>query len=81
VPEERRRNADKRSIGKLDFAPFDHVDGLLVHDDFMVTGLDEPACDVLELLACLDEEVVALRDLDCDALSRVAGPDVEARVA
>lgn len=36
---------------------------------------------MLELLPRLDEEVVAGGDLDGDAAARVAGPDVEARVA
>ncbi len=47
----------------------------------MVAGLDEPARQVLELLAGLDQQVVALRDLDGNALARVARPDVQARIA
>jgi hypothetical protein len=47
----------------------------------VVAGLDEPARHVLELLAGLHQQVVALRDLDGDALARVARPDVQARVA
>lgn len=47
----------------------------------MVSGLDEPAGDVLDLLAGLDEEVVALGDLDGDTGAGIACPDVEAGVA
>jgi hypothetical protein len=47
----------------------------------VVSGLDQTARRVLELLARLDEEVVPLRDLDGDAVPRVAGPDVQTRVA
>lgn len=46
----------------------------------MIAGLDKPTGDVLDLLAGLDEEVVALGDFDGDAVAGVAGPDVEARV-
>ena len=47
----------------------------------MVAGLDEPARQVLELLAGLDQQVVALRDLDGNALARVARPDVQTWIA
>ena len=47
----------------------------------MVAGLDEPTGNVLDLLAGLYEEVVALGNLDGDAVAGVAGPDVEAGVA
>ncbi len=47
----------------------------------MVAGLDKSARQVLELLAGLDQQVVALRDLDGNALARIARPDVQTRVA
>lgn len=81
MPEEGRRNADQRPVGQARPAVVDDVDRLVVDDDLVVAGLDEPAGEVLELLAGLDQQVVALGDLDGDALARVAGPDVQARVA
>ena len=47
----------------------------------MQTGFDQPAGNVLELLARLDEEVPAWGYLDCDAFARVACPDVQAWIA
>jgi hypothetical protein len=47
----------------------------------VVTGLDETARDVLELLARLDQQVVTLGDLDGDSLACVARPDVQAGIA
>jgi hypothetical protein len=35
---------------------------------------------VFQLFASLDKKVVAVRDLDRDTLSGVAGPDVQARI-
>lgn len=81
VPEEGARYPDERPVRELAPPPLDRLDRLLVDDDLVVPGLDEPARDVLELLARLDEEVVARRDLDRDALARVARPDVQTRVA
>lgn len=43
----------------------------------MKSSLDQPAGDVLELFSGLDEQVVALGDLDSDALSCIACPDVQ----
>jgi hypothetical protein len=45
------------------------------------TSLDEATRDVLDLLAGLDKEVVAGRDLHRNAVAGVTGPDVEAGVA
>jgi hypothetical protein len=42
--------------------------------------LDETPGDVLDLLARLDKKVVSGRNLDGDAVSGVAGPDVKARI-
>lgn len=81
VPEESARYPDERPVGELAPPPLDGLDRLVVDDDLVVARLDEPARDVLELLARLDEEVVAGRDLDGYALARVARPDVQARVA
>jgi hypothetical protein len=47
----------------------------------VVSSLDQPTRGVLELLARLHEEVVPGRNLDGNAVARVAGPDVEAGVA
>ena len=81
MPKEGRRDAHKRPLGDLLLAGRDHVDRLLVHHDLVESGLDQAARDVLELLAGLDEQVVALGDLDGDALPCVAGPDVQPGVA
>lgn len=81
MPEEGARDADEGPVGELGLALLDDLEGALVDDDLVVAGLDEAAGDVLDLLAGLDEEVVAGRDLDGDAGARVAGPDVEAGVA
>lgn len=81
MPKQRARDPDERAVGELRLARLNHVEGALVDDDLVVARLDEAAGNVLDLLAGLDEEVVARRDLDGDAGARVAGPDVEARVA
>jgi hypothetical protein len=80
MPKQRARDSHQRPIGELDLAPFNSLNGALVDDDLMVSGLDESTGDVLDLFAGLDEEVVALGNLDGNARSRVAGPDVEAGV-
>lgn len=46
----------------------------------MEARLDETPGDVLDLLARLDKKVVSGRNLDGDAVSGVAGPDVKARI-
>lgn len=81
VPEQGAGDADEGPVGEAGLAGGDGLEGAVVDDDLVVAGLDEAAGDVLDLLAGLDEEVVAGRDLDGDAGARVAGPDVEARVA
>lgn len=43
----------------------------------MIPGLDHAACDVLELLASLHEQVVAGRDLNGYALPGIGCPDIE----
>lgn len=80
APEEGAGDADEGPVGELAPAPLHGGKGV-VDDDLVVAGLDEPARHVLELLAGLDEQVVAGRDLDGDAGARVAGPDVEPQVA
>lgn len=81
MPKQRARDPHQRPLGELDLAPLNGLNSALVDDDLVVSRLDEPAGDVLNLLAGLDEEVVALGDLDGDAGSRVASPDVEAGIA
>lgn len=80
MPKQRARDSHQRPIGELHLALLNSLNGALVDDDLVISGLDEPTGDVLDLLAGLDKEVVALGDLDGDAGSRVASPDVEARV-
>ena len=81
MPKECARDPDQRPVGILDSAFLDDVERRRVDDDLVQTGFDEPTSEVLDLLACLDEEVPAGRDLNGDAFTRVAGPDVEPRVA
>jgi len=81
MPEERARDPDEWPVGILDFALLDDLERGRVDHDLVQTGHDQPAGEVLDLLARLDEEVPAWRHLDCDALARVACPDVQARVA
>lgn len=47
----------------------------------MEPRLNQPARDVLQLLAGLHEQVVSGRDLDWDALTCVARPDMQSRVS
>lgn len=68
-------------MGKFSLASLNRLNGLVVDHDFVVAGFDETPRGVFELLACLDEEIVALGDLDGDSVAGVAGPDVEAGVA
>ena len=81
MPEEGRRDAHQRAVGQRLPALLDGLDRALVDDHLVEAGLDQPARDVLELLAGLHQQVVARRDLDGDALAGVARPDVQARVA
>lgn len=79
MPKQGTRNANERSIFLL--ALPNHLNRHFVDHDFVVASFDEATGAVFELLAGLDEEVVARGDLDGDAVTSVAGPDVEARVA
>lgn len=81
MPKQGARDSDQRPVGELGLASLNRLDGLVVDHDFVVSGLDEPAGRVLELLARLDEQVVSLGDLDGQSVAGVAGPDVEAGVA
>jgi len=81
MPEEGRRYADQRPVGELGLARLDDFYRLFVDYYFVETSLDETPSDVLQLLSSLYEEVVALGDLDSNALAGVASPDVEAGVA
>lgn len=81
MPKQRARDPHQWPIGELDFALLNGLDRALVDDNLVVSRLDEPAGDVLDLLAGLDEEVVALGDLDGDTGAGIACPDVEAGVA
>ena len=81
VPEERARDPDEWPVGILDFALLDDVERGRVDNDLVQTGLDQPAGEVLDLLARLDEEIPAGGHLDRNALARVACPDVQTWVA
>jgi hypothetical protein len=78
MPEEGRRYPNQRAVGKLNLSTLNHINCLLVHYNFMIPGLYQTAGNVFQLFASLDKKVVALRDLDRDTLSSVAGPDVQA---
>ena len=80
MPEEGRRYSNQRAVGKLNFSKLNHINCLLVHYNFMIPGLYQTASNVFQLFASLDKKVVALRDLDRDTLSGIAGPDVQARI-
>ena len=80
MPKECGRNANQRPVREFGPPSLDHVESLLVYHHLVVAGLDQPPGDVLDLLARLDEKVVSLRDLDWDALARVACPYVQARI-
>jgi len=81
VPKEGARDPDQRPVRILDFALLDGLERGRVDGDLMQTGFDQPAGEVLELLARLNEEVPPGGYLDGDAFARVARPDVQARVA
>ena len=81
MPEQRARDPDQRSVGELDLALLNRLNCPVIDNDFVVPSLYEPARDVLDLLAGLNEEVIPGRDLDGDAASRVASPDVQTGVA
>lgn len=81
VPEEGAADADEGTVREHGLALLDDGQRLLVDHDLMVASLDEASRKVLDLLARLDQEVVALGDLDGDLLARVARPDVQAGVA
>lgn len=81
MPEEGAGDAHEGPVGELGLALLDGLDGPVVDDDLVEPGLDEPPREVLDLLAGLDEEVVAGGDLDGDAAARVARPHVQAGVS
>jgi hypothetical protein len=81
MPEEGRRYPNQRAVGKLNLSKLNYINCLLVHHDFMIPGLYKTAGNVLQLFASFDKKVVALRNLDRDTLSGVAGPDVQARIS
>jgi len=81
MPEECRRDTNQWTIWKLNFPAFDNGKCLLVYNDLVEASLDQTTCDMLKLLASLDEEVVPLRDLDRDALPSIARPDMETGIA
>lgn len=43
----------------------------------MVTGLDEPTGNVLELLASLNEQIISRWDLDRNSITGVPRPDMQ----
>jgi hypothetical protein len=53
-----------------------HSECVLIHDDFMVSGFDKTTCDVFQLLASLNKEVISWRDTDWDTFAGVACPDM-----
>ena len=81
MPKERARDPDQWPVGILDFTLFNDLERRRVDDDLMQTGFDQPACEVLDLLARLNEEVPSRGHLDGDAFAGVACPDVQAWVA
>lgn len=82
VPEHGARDSDQRAVGPFGAAPVNGAAGCGIDDDLVVARPDEPAGDVLNLLAGLYEEVAATgRYCHGDAVAGVACPDVEARVA
>lgn len=64
----------------MNLSTLNHINCLLVDDDFMIPSFYKTAGNMLQLFASLDKKVVALRDFDRDTLSGVAGPDVQARI-
>lgn len=81
VPEEGAADSHEWPVGEFLLAIVDYLDGALVDHDLVEASLDKATGDVLELLTGLDQQVVALRDLDWDLFSCVASPDVEAGIA
>jgi hypothetical protein len=81
MPKERGRDAYERPVQNICLASLDDVYGLLIDHHLMEPRFDQPAGDVLQLLAGLHEQIVAGRDLDRDALASVARPDVQAWIA
>lgn len=81
MPEERARDPDEWPVGILDFALLDDLERGRVDDDLVQTGFDQPVGEVLDLFSRLNEEVPAGGYLDCDALARVACPDMQTWVA
>lgn len=81
VPEQRTRDSDERPIRELCLAPLDGLDRLFIDSHLVVPGLDKPAGNVFDLLASLDEKIVALGHLDRNAVAGIASPNVQTRVA
>jgi hypothetical protein len=81
MPKQRTRNANERSIGMFFLALLNRLDRRFVDHHFVVAGFDEAAGAIFELLAGLDQEIVARGEFDGDAVAGVAGPDIEAGVA
>jgi hypothetical protein len=81
MPEESRRDTNERAIRELLLAPLDDSQGRVIHDNFVEACTDKAAGDVLKLLASLDEQVIARRDLDGNSIAGIAAPDVESGIA
>lgn len=81
MPEQRTRDPNQRPIRHLPLPLLHNLKRPVIHHNLVIPSLDEPAGNVLNLLASLDEKVVAWWDLDGDAGSGVARPDVEAWIA
>jgi hypothetical protein len=80
MPEEGRRYPNQRAVRKLNLSTLNHINSLLVYYNFMIPGFYQAAGNIFQLFTGLDKKVVALRDLDRDTLSGVAGPDVQTRI-
>lgn len=79
--EESRRYPHQRSIGHLLLAALHDLERGVVDNDFVKSGLDETAGQVLQLLAGLDQQVLSGRNAHGDFPPRVPCPNVQARVS
>lgn len=81
MPKQGTRDSHQRPIRALS-SPLRHrAESLLIHNHLVVARCDETPREVLELLSRLNEEVIPGGNLDRNAGTRVAGPNVEAWIA
>jgi hypothetical protein len=82
MPKHGRGNSNQRTMGKLGLSFLDGLERRVVYHNLVEAGLDQAACEMLQLFSRLYQQVVSTgRHAHGDALSRVSGPDVQARVA